>query len=65
MNIGEFRKAIAGGVAGAVAALGGTGAVAVTANGVPGWEQYVLTAVGGFIVGFVAVYVPQNDAPSK
>lgn len=66
MNIAEFRKAIAGGFAGAVMGLGGQGSIAVTLPaGSPGWEQYLLVALVGFIIGFVAVYVPPNAPKAK
>lgn len=66
MDMSKISKAIAGGVTGAITALGGTGAVAVSlpANS-PGWEQYLITAIVGFIVGFAGVWIaPANTAPS-
>jgi len=65
MNFSKISKALAGGVTGAITALGGTGAVAVSlpANS-PGWEQYLITAIVGFIVGFAGVWIAPADAPS-
>ena len=66
MNMSKISKAIAGGFTGLVTAVGGTGAVAVQIPASsPSWEQYALTAIVGFVVGFCGVYfAPANAAPS-
>jgi hypothetical protein len=62
MDFSKIRKAIAGGVTGAIAAVGGTASVQVSVPGAsPAWEHYVLLGVVGFIGGFITVYfAPAN-----
>jgi hypothetical protein len=61
----KVSKAFAGGITGSVTALGGTAGVAVSIPaGGPSWEQYAVTAVVGFIVGFVGVYFAPANKPS-
>lgn len=63
MDLGRFRKAIAGGATAAIAALLGTGGVVIQApSGAPSWEQWVLTGVGAFIVGFFGVLLAPANA---
>lgn len=65
MDFSKISKAIAGGFAGAVTALGGTAGVAVSIPaGGPNWEQYVATGVVGFIVGFAGVYFAPPNKPA-
>jgi hypothetical protein len=67
MNLAKINKALHGGLAAAITALGGTGGVSVSlpANEPhAGVVQYVCTAIVGFIVGFCWVYFAPANAQS-
>lgn len=63
MNFARISKALAGGIAGAV--TGGTAVTVHVASAAPDANliTVALTALGGFIVGFLGVYLaPANKA---
>lgn len=58
------RKAVAGGITGAVAAAG-TFVIAGDGDPVQEVGRLALTLLGGFVLGFVGVYVaPANEIPA-
>lgn len=68
MNLAKINKALHGGLAAAITAVGGTGGVSVTlpANEPhAGIVQYVATFVVGFIVGFAWVYFAPANATAS
>lgn len=61
------RKAFAGGIAGAATAVGGSLSTVFADGAVSGAEAWLLAGagVGGFVVGFAAVWRVPNAQPSE